>query len=322
MKRSITRVPKPTRATVRVQALILSVVIEPECMMVSEILPRVGARHLEPTDADKVLEIDRWEIDCDGIEAEVAIGYINGMGNAKSALETLIYLQRTSPKFVFLCGISGTLDPDVAGLGDVVIAKSVQWWKLNKLTKDAKKIEAERTIKKYLQLGAHFFRKDISTVGQLNNHWNKRLTSFSAKHKALLRSDTDASLRRKKSELPGGDRRNVLHYDKVVSWDYVLSDETVRKLIREDPEGGLAIEMEGAGFLSSIDRCNEEVNAIQVHTGTELPGDTVGFIFRGVTDVCHNKGAEPQEWRSIAMSNAASKLVDFLRTFSEVDFLN
>ena len=320
--KSVTRTVVPKRAAVRVQVLILSVIIDPEYKAVSELLPQVGATRLAQTDADKVLEIDRWSIEGEsGYSIEVASAYINGMGNARSAMETLIYLQRTSPKFVFLCGIAGTLDPATAGLGDVIIAKSVQWWNLNKITKDSTKAAGEGHAK-YLQLGEHFFRKDISPVGGHSNHWNKRLTQFAIEHKKLLRSNTDGTLLKLKSKLQqGAERASLLHYDKIVSWEFVLSDETIRDQIRRDPEGGLAIEMEGAGFASSITRSNEEVNTLQERTDTQIPGDTVGFVFRGVTDLCHNKGHEPQGWRKIAMFNAANALVDFLGTFSEVDFL-
>jgi nucleoside phosphorylase len=274
------------------------------------------------TDTDKVLDIDRWMIDGEaGYRFEVATAVINGMGNVRSAMETLIYLQRISPKFVFLCGIAGTLDPTKADLGDVIIAESVQWWILNKVTKDSSKAAKEGRAK-YLQLGKHYFRKANSTVGVHNAHWDRRLTRFAFLHKKRLRSNTDVALLKLKSKLQKDvERESLLHYDSVVSWEYVLSDETIRDKIRMDPQGGLAIEMEGAGFSSSITRLNEEKNAWQKLTGRGIPGDTVGFVFRGVTDVCHNKGQERQEWRTIAMFNAATAVADFLKTFSESDFL-
>jgi nucleoside phosphorylase len=317
----VIRTVKPTRPVVRVPVLILSVIIEPEHKAITELLPKAGATLLTQTEADKGLEINRWSIEGESAPIVVATGYINGMGNARSAMETLIFLQRTSPKFVFLCGISGTLDPAKAGLGDVVIGKSVQWWNLNKVTKDATKPAADGPTK-YLQIGDHFFRKEISTVGKHNNYWNKRLTEFGEEHETLLRSNTDPALLKRRSALQKErGRQNVLHYEKIVSWEYVLSDKTIRDKIRKDSEGGLVIEMEGAGFASSITRLNEEVNVLQERTNTQIPGDTVGFVFRGVSDNCHDKGHEPQEWRTIAMYNAANALVDFLGTFSEADFL-
>jgi nucleoside phosphorylase len=317
----VTRGAVPSRAGARVPVLILSVIMEPESTEIAKMLPLVKARRQPPTDFDRILQIERWEIDGDdGQPFEVATAYINGMGNVRSAIETLIYLQRISPKFVFLCGIAGTLDPGLAGFGDVIIAKTVQWWNLNKVTKDSSKA-AEEGDAKYLQLGDHFLRKQISTVGEPNYHWDKRLTSFVSKHRYLLRADTDPELLRLKADLQGDARRhNVLHYDKIVSWEYVLSDETIRGQLRKDSAGGLGIEMEGAGFCSSITRQNEEVNKMARTLGKVIPGDTIGFVFRGISDLCHDKGRERQEWRRVAMSNAADILVTFLKTFSQNEF--
>ena len=319
--KSVTRAVAPSRAAAYVPVLILSVIIDPEYRFVAELLPKAGARLLPPTEADKVLEIERWTIKNElDAPIEVATAYINGMGNARSAMETMIYLQRISPRYVFLCGISGSLDPETADLGDVVIAKSVQWWNLNKVTRDAAKA-AGRGRGKFLQLGEHYFRKDITTVGAHPNHWDKRLTKFAFDQKKQLPSNTDASLLKLKSKvLNGRDRENLMHYDRIVSWEYVLSDDAIRNKIKRDSEGGLAIEMEGAGFSRSVARRNEEVTTLQMRTDRWLPGNIEGFVFRGITDLCHDKGAEPQEWRRIAMYNAGYALVQFLRTFSNVDF--
>src|SRR5262249_33730335 len=148
---------------------------------VRQMLPQLGARLSEETDADKVLEIERWSVEGEaGFSFEAATGYINGMGNARSAMETLFYLQRTSPKFAFIFGIAVTLDPSTANLGDVVIAKSVQWWNLNKVMKDSTKVAQEGDAK-YLKLGDHYFRKAIWSVGDHEGtHWDKRLTRFIA----------------------------------------------------------------------------------------------------------------------------------------------
>src|ERR1051326_3095494 len=109
---TMTREVVPTRAAAYVPILILSIIISPEYKAVTELLPKAGAKRLPPTEMDKVLEIDRWEIKGElDKPIEVATGYINGMGNALSAMETLFYLQRISPRYVFLCGIAGTLEP-------------------------------------------------------------------------------------------------------------------------------------------------------------------------------------------------------------------
>lgn len=321
--KSVTRVVKPKRAALHVPVLILSVLVEPELKAIVDFLPRVATR-CPPTAADQALEIARWSVKREfGKTIEVATAFINGMGNARSAIETFIFLNRITPRYVFLCGIAGTLDPPKAALGDVIIAKSVQWWNLNKVMKDSAKASADGQSK-YLHLGGHYFRKDISSVGGHTAYWHRRLTSFVAARKTRLLSNSDEALLKARSQLQnGGDRDNILHYDKIVSWEYVLSDKTIRDEIAKDSEGGLVIEMEGGGFATSVKRRNEEVNQLQEQEQTgRLPGDTVGFVFRGVSDLCHNKGREPQGWRTIAMSNAASVLIDFLATFSEDDLLN
>jgi len=322
MIKRVTRTVVPKHPSVRVPVLILSVIIDPEYQAVTELLPKVGATRIAQSDVDRVLEIDRWSIEGSDHNFEIATAYINGMGNARSAIETLIYLQRMSPKFMFLCGIAGTLNPTKANLGDVVVARAVQWWNLNKVTKDETKL-VEDGLAKYLRLDDHYFRKDIRTVGEPTSHWNKQLTDFSVSRKKTLRSNTEGELLNLRTKLQRKNiRQNLLHYDRVVSWEYVLSDEALRDRIRSDSEGGLAIEMEGGGFATSIKRRNEEVDARQRLTGTEMPGDTIGFVVRGISDVCHDKGAEPKEWRKVAMYNAAGVVVDFLKTFSEIDFTN
>ncbi|HEX3936526.1 MAG TPA: hypothetical protein VHX43_03395 [Xanthobacteraceae bacterium] len=197
---------KPKLAGLYVPVLILSVIIDPEYNAITEVLPRIGAKRCARTSADEILEIDRWLVTGElGKTLEVATAFINGMGNARSAMESFIYLERINPRYVFLCGISGTLCPEAVGLGDVVVAKSVQWWNLNKLTKDSAKAAADGSSK-YLRLGEHYFRKEISVVGRQSTHWNKRLAYFASGNKNRLLSNTDGTMvnmaGRSRSRLP------------------------------------------------------------------------------------------------------------------------
>jgi nucleoside phosphorylase len=319
--KNVTRMVKPRRAALHVPLLILSVLLEAEHNAILKVLPKVATRYPR-TGADEALEIDRWAVKrAFGNPIDVATAFINGMGNARSAIETFVFLNRIAPRYVFLCGISGTLDPAKADLGDVVVAKAVQWWSLNKIMKDAAKVEADGKGK-YLRMGGHYFRKDISSVGAHSAYWQRRLTSFVAEHRTQLLSNTDSELLKARSSLQRGkDRENVLHYDKVVSWEYVLSEQAIRDKIAKDSEGGLAIEMESGGFATGVRRRNEEVEKLQKETGV-IPGDTAAFVFRGISDVCHNKGEESPRWREIAMVNATGALVDFLVTFSDSDWLS
>jgi nucleoside phosphorylase len=315
----VTRAVETRRAAAWAPILILSVIMRPEYRGLTDMLPKVGCTRLPETPADKVLQVERWSFKGElETPLEVATAYINGMGNARSAMETLFFLQRIDPTYVFLCGIAGSLDPESVDLGDVVIARSVRWWNLNKVTKDSTKPKRDG-LAKYLKIGDHYFRKQFSTVGEHSNHWDRRLVGFVDNSQGLLFSNTDSTLLKLKSKLRGGkDRRSELYYDNIVSWEYVLSDQDIREQIRTDSEGGLVIEMEGAGFCSSIKRQNEEIETLQKLNRTELRIRAEPFVFRGVTDLCHDKGSEDQRWRTIAMANATNALVQFLGTKSVV----
>lgn len=314
----ISRTVEPSSYGVHVPVLILSITLNPEYKAVEKLLPKVSATRIAATPIDKLLEIDRWHIRAnDGEEIEIATGYINGMGNARTALETLIYLERVSPRFVFLCGIAGSLEPDEIGLGDVILGKTVEWWNLNKVqpTADAR----------YLQIGDSYFRKEITTVGDHTNHWNKRLSDFQNSNTKQLMSNNDKTLLQLKARISPKTpnvRANLVHYGKIVSWEYVLSHEQLRKELRRATIDGLAIEMEGAGFCSSVKRRNEELAAQQKATNRSMHAKVEGFIFRGISDLSHRKGTENQAWREIAMFNAAACLVEFLGTFTAIDFQN
>jgi nucleoside phosphorylase len=314
----ISRKVEPSIYGAHVPVLILSITLNPEYNAVEQLLPKVKATRIAQTPADKLLEIDRWHIVADdGETIQVATGYINGMGNARTALETLIYLERVSPRFVFLCGIAGSLEPDEIGLGDVVLGKTVEWWNLNKVQPVADA--------RYLQIGDSYFRKEITTVGDHTNYWNKRLSSFQSSNTKQLMSNNDKKLLQLKTKISPKSpdvRANLVHYGKIVSWEYVLSHEHLRNELRRATIDGLAIEMEGAGFYSSIKRRNEELAAQQQITKHSMHTKVEGFIFRGISDLSHKKGTENQAWREIAMFNAAASLVEFLSTFTEVDFQN
>ncbi|SMF79804.1 Nucleoside phosphorylase [Tistlia consotensis] len=312
---------KPGRPALRVPVLILSVIIDPEHRRICDLLPQAGLQREPETETDRLLEIERWHLKVGPkLSFEVATAFINGMGNARSAMETLLFLERISPKFIFLCGIAGSLCPDRIRLGDVVVARQINWWNLNKLTREAAKVEEEGPAK-YLSLGDHFFRKDIRAEGKQDKFWDRRLARFVDDHQDLLRSNIDRRLLALRSELQADEPySNRLHCGDIVSWEYVLSDSEVRDAIFHDPYGGKAIEMEGAGFAAAVARRNEEVTRRARAARQVIESDTVGFVFRGITDLCHDKGSEPQEWREVAMFNAAQAVIDFLKRLSPDDF--
>jgi nucleoside phosphorylase len=313
----MTRLVEPRRYGTHVPILILSITLDPEYHAVETLLPEIGATRLPQTDADKILEIERWNITRDDRQTmELATGYIDGMGNVRTALETLMYVQRISPRYVFLCGIAGSLEPRQIDLGDVVLGKTVTWWNLNKVQPDRND--------DYFQIGDSYFRKEITNVGKHTRHWNMRLSKFQFSNKNLLRSNTDGTLLALKSRISGSasPRINLMHYGKIISWEYVLSHEHLRNELRRLTIDGLAIEMEGAGFYSSIERRNEELDLQQKQTNRSMETEVQGFIFRGISDLSFNKGTEDSAWRQIAMFNAAASLLKFVRTFTDIDFKN
>lgn len=313
----ISRSVEPTKPGTFVPVLILSITLEPEYKSVEDILPDFARKHPR-SETDRLLEIDRWTLTRDDRKSmEIATGYINGMGNVRTVLETSIYLERVSPRYVFLCGIAGSLEPSQIALGDVVISKTVDWWNLNKVQPD----ETCKNDARYLQIGDSYFRKEITSFGEHSNNWHRRLGRFQNSNRERLLSNEGALLDLK-SEITksANPRSNQAHYGKIISWEYVLSHGSLRDELRKLTVDGLAIEMEGAGFCSSIKRRNEELEIQQKQTNRSMGTKVEGFIFRGISDLSHRKGSEAEEWRKIAMYNAASALVKFVRTFTDMDF--
>ena len=315
----ISRSVEPTKPGTFVPVLILSITLDPEYRSVEDLLPDFAKKHPR-SETDRLLEIDRWSLIRDDRKTmEIATGYINGMGNVRTVLETSIYLERVSPRYVFLCGIAGSLAPDHIGLGDVVIGKTVDWWNLNKVQPD----QACKNDPRYLQIGDSYFRKDITSFGEHSSGWHRRLGRFQNSNKERLPSNEGALLDLKSAITNSPNSRgNLTHYGKIISWEYVLSHGHLRDQLRRLTVDGLAIEMEAAGFCSSIKRRNEELEIQQKQTNRAMGTKVEGFIFRGISDLSHKKGTEAEEWRKIAMSNAASALVKFARTFTDTDFKN
>jgi nucleoside phosphorylase len=292
----ISRAAEPTKAGTFVPVLILSITLDPEYRSVEELLPEF-ARKNPRSETDKLLEIDRWILRRnDRKTMEIATGYINGMGNVRTALETSIYLERVSPRYIFLCGIAGSLEPKQIGLGDVVIGKTVDWWNLNKVQPD----ETCKDDARYLPIGDSYFRKDITSMGEHASGWHKRLSRFQNLNRERLPSN-ESELLDLKSAIADSEnlRSNQIHYGKIVSWEYVLSHGRLRDDLRRLTVDGLAVEMEGAGFYSSIKRRNEELEVQQKQTNRSMGTKVEGFIFRGISDLSHKKGTEAEDWRKI-----------------------
>jgi nucleoside phosphorylase len=231
------------------------------------------------------------------------------MGNAGSALETYIYLDRISPLFVFLCGIAGSLDPANVHLGDVVVARSVDWWQLNKLSSD--------TFAQAYTIGDKFFRIHREPpLPCFSTEFCGRLIDQFVKNQAnsgLLPSNHNDQILRFKKQYGVTDNR--IHMGDIVSWEYVLSDAVIRQDVLDRSTASLAIEMEGAGFTYALKRRCQEMQ--RLGRGHLLPS---GFIFRGISDLSARKDREHKQWQSIAMFNAASAIVRFLNTFDDEMF--
>jgi hypothetical protein len=210
--------------------------------------------------------------------------------------------------------------PDQIDLGDVVIGKTVDWWNLNKIQPAIPNKGSE-----HLLIGDSFFRKDLTLgIGQHTNSWNKRLTDFQNSDEERLPSNDDSKMLALKSRITAAanPRSNLIHYGKIVSWEFVLSHGDLRDELRTLTVDGLAIEMEGAGFYSSIRRRNDELDVQQRRTNRIMGIKVEGFIFRGISDLSHRKDSEDRAWRKIAMNNAASAMLNFVRTFTDIDFRN
>lgn len=282
--------------------LILTVLLEPEYKFFSKCFKSIGASLLDASSQDKQLHIERWQIDKpQGNSLEIALAFINGMGNAKSSLETFIYLDKIEPHYVFLCGIAGSLKPDKAALGDVVIAKKTKWHGYNKIWRTEKKRKFElREFSEEMNSHTATIGKKISKF--ISNNAYVDLPSNAEK----FYIDKVEKWTQEKNKI---NKPNKIHFKDIISWDYVLNDSVIRDKKAKLHSDNFAVEMEGAGFYHAIQRRNEEY---------EDAIGPVGFVFRGISDLCHRK--EDDVWREIASVNVAAALVNFLKTFEDDDF--
>src|SRR5688572_30527858 len=123
---------------------------------------------------------------------------------------------KIAPRFIFLCGIAGSMNPELIPLGDVVVAAGVDWWNLNKLSEVAEPLS--------IAIGDRFFRKKIVPGAPPSNRWNKRLAVFAAEKGKSLPSNDDLELLKMKSRISTSyrPRQNETHYGTIISWEYVL----------------------------------------------------------------------------------------------------
>ena len=213
---TISRDVNATKPGYHVPILVLSVKIDPEYFAIEDYLPRCGAELIRNSWMDEQLHIDRWNLPREGLpNLEIATGFVNRMGNASSALETYIFLERLSPRFVFLCGIAGSLRPKKAKLGDVVVGKSVDWWILNKIT--------DQKFDDCIRIGNKYFRLVKKQGTMYRNYWDKKLTKFQKNNSELLPSNNNAELLKLKSNISAKGakaHRNKIHYAGIMSWEF------------------------------------------------------------------------------------------------------
>jgi nucleoside phosphorylase len=231
----------------------------------------------------------------------MAVVCLGAASNLDSAVNTLSLLYRYAPRYVYLFGIAGGLQPAKYKLGSVVIGSDVLSQKISKISYSEKyEMEADKA--------------EITDYGQI-----------------LIREFmTEVVMDSHRTYSSGSEQRrfNVYH-EKIFSWDLVLNCSVKRgKIIGEIDRQLAIVEMEAIGFYSAIEKYKKYLFLLSP-SDEHFDVDVDGMVVRGISDYAANKtetdtGVNPEtgtlNWRLIAAENAAQTLVEFIRMLSMEDF--
>jgi nucleoside phosphorylase len=284
---------------------VLTVTLDTEYEALEAHLKAAKATRLQTGEVEKKLVVTSWSLPRPGApDLTIATGFINGMGNAVSALETYILLQELSPTYVFLCGIAGSMDSGKVRLGDVVVSSGIEWCWFDKIS--------DAAFASSFLLGDRHLRLKRQPGQPMETMWRKRLDLVRSRRAAQLPSNTERDLIRFREEVAHGSAAplltNTIHLGRILSWDYVLTDAELRDRMCHKLGDVLAVEMEGGGFDYAHRRRTENLD------GTPGP---IGFIVRGISDLAAGKDGENHGWRRLALNNAIWTIVECLRSFED-----
>lgn len=214
--------------------------------------------------------IGRWAKMIEGRRILAHSMAIGRMGQAASAVETMIFLERCQrPTIVFLTGIAGSLWDNKVFKADVVVSRNTRWRTQNK-------IFGEDGCDRYRPFDNILAQP--GTTADLSRVIQRHLVE-EFPHRERGPDDIDAW---------------NAHYGEIYTWDYVInSSRTTAKINDAFPEA-LCVEMEAGGFLAAMERLRA--------VGGRRP--MLGHVVRGISDYAARKDKD-KSVRTAASRNAA-----------------
>lgn len=163
-------------------------------------------------------------IPASGERYTVVVAMLLGMGNDEAAVTTTRLIQRWQPVHVLMSGIAGGV-PDKVGLGDVVVADSVYYYELAKLTTEGEERRPQQFTTNRLLYGRAQAYEASEWKGEIG-----------VEHPGAA-SPAES--------LPEA------HFGVIAAGEKVIADrETLPKLLKGNPKI-MAVAMEGAGVARS-----------------------------------------------------------------------
>lgn len=205
----------------------LTALVDEELLPVERQLEAMGWLREPLTEIDEKSGVARWSKAFDGLKIRVVTGTINGMGQAESAIETFVFLQRFKPACVFLVGIAGSLNATNYMRGDVVVGSRVFWSSKNKVKEDK---------------GVLTYRDNTYLTWDMETDHSKTLKRFLSERFANAKNSSEM--------------RDHVFFEPIFTWDMVVSSEVVVAEILDRWPRASCVEMEAGGFLKAVARFN------------------------------------------------------------------
>lgn len=251
----------------------VTALVSKELIACEAILESKGWTKVTPVDpALDEAGITSWHKEIEGRRFGAHTMAIGRMGQAASAIETMTFLQRCAPNYIFLTGIAGSLNAEKAKKRDVVVSLDTRWRTQNRI---------------FGENGCDEYRKFHNPVTPYTADFSRRLQRFIEDRYSRDRPDGPEA------------RPFDVHAADIFSWDYVIDSSRVVRRINDEFPQALCVEMEGGGFLAAVERYSDLAGKRPMRS----------FIVRGISDYAARKDKDATV-RQDASHNAASVAVD------------
>lgn len=219
-----------------------------------------GERYYTTTFAGKHVDFDVYAVASEATNPSAAAAAVSAVLNLE-------------PQIALLVGIAGGVEEKGAALGDVVAATVVHDYDIGKDTEDG-------FVARAMQHKSSFALKQIAGHLKIDDAWRGR----------ILPADPDPT-----------DAPPRVWIEPIAAGGHVVAarESTTYKLIRSVADRAVAVEMEGSGFLSALDRFA-----------------VAGMVVRGISDLVSEKGkTDAKGWQGQAAANAAAFAFELLYEF-------